>query len=1692
MDSSEKSVNDLAKLLELEFLQSSNLSNQESDENLTKAVSSKTKFVNPVNSSTNSDLTISSTSSLFSSLLKSDSKKNSLANTSTKQTLTVVGLTNIGHLSSDSDEEEKIQSPFKLNSSAPILPKNRSSDCQYQTEFTAINKMSSDFVQKDEFKISSQLTHPQLESSSDCSFNSFSKEPLQKSLKLCNSVSPCINKSSIFPLSEDKVCKVNGNSSGNSVTTVLDKQDQDSNFKPDSLKASKESVNSLDESKAARNNLDSVEQVINSEKLLIHNQMTSFKSDMVNLFGSEYLSSSSDSDEEKTIEQPTYMDKIKSLTSAETNHKDISPKGKMTENFPSIDTDSKNPTSIINGKSDKSTSFPKEQFSKVNFSLNNEVVEKTSASKLSTFLVKQDHLNNSGDFKTDPCAFPKILQTDLKNTAETNSCFEHAKNSDHTPDKVLPSSSESCIISQETDQTTFKEFCLFDLSLDNNVKTADVQDSPEISYSKSGLPETEDSTESVRNLIYSPEKASIITDLQENRESNVDNENHSRTRNNSSTDTLELMVTDSRENSKKMPLNSLSESSLKVKPCLESTKSCGIDKEILEVAMTRNLNSFEGNQNLASLKEKAPNEFSDKNRSLVQDHLIKKSVKLPRINELLTSLSEKTQFNNEGNNENKTLHQSKEFLKGSYKDIVSADVYSSSTEEPQIKTKKESELLEFSENGQDTKNLSHLLPTPINAKKISVNRAEIQNKSTENCSELNISSDIKNVENCCILATSDLNPCLEITSSKEVAVNSFSSNAPSTDEIELEISDSIYCNQRTHFGDSFQASFVSTSFQITSQSGDDESADVSKRSDKLNSYLENKYIAKKPSVLTEADINKVDQPPSLTLLSEKVYPEPDTIFDTADSFLSLSSHGIINCSSSSDKENEVKDISDKSIPSETKFKKSSKTESVLNSDEELHFFQCNSKEIEDCEYVKNDKKFNSLNSFSESSKDAESLTNSTENIPKRLSDGSSSFSESGNSELLKDSSKENGENIWNFNKLPQNTRIPESSKKLEEIGSKLSSSSSLSETIKDSETLRNDLENSKKHKLIEDTEKFSNITNIVENSKGLGIGFHLSEISASLDSENLKNFVDDKKIQNINHLSERCMESRSLRNGIEENDKKYENFGKSESSKNNIEEENGKELGIEASENLENDMKEITENVYNSNGICKDTENLDHPSKKGMKSTNNELQFMGVNLESKDISNVTENKESNDLVDGCDNIVTRDDNATFSHENDNIEGTYSLSGDLSSVEKFTDFDSTGLVPMGSMKLVSHANINDLFGDDDDSLNPRFAEIVTDTEPKNPTSCLSNNSVSRINNCNHSVGDKIQVSVPLVVNKVRTKKNNLASILDNTKKQNESSFSKFQKKRHTFKMATVVPIKSTKLNKKSVDSDELCQMKTEDAVINSKKSFIKFVASSEKFLPSQVDPAFHDNSFPSKKEEKKDEISVELTSKSSDSIFQNHLPSSKIVNDFPEKTDYLQLQTGTFNEQLFARKSKRNNSENIGELIKEFILVTRPISPLSMTPEKSASQFHNNSSPPYKKQINLNTSIPISSPSDCDYLQDIRSILNMVPQISPIVTPKKLQEKRSKKCLLKEFVSDDGTESATVDVTRPFPKTTDIDSGNAENKTSLLLNSDSLNTYQSKLIVAAAAAKTNHVMQVNISQSDKKCLNFQQRLLRKTR
>lgn len=80
LDSSEKSVNDLAKLLELEFLQNSELPNQESDQNSTEVVSFKS--VHPLINSANSNLTASSTSSLpkSDSVLKPDPKTNSVAN----------------------------------------------------------------------------------------------------------------------------------------------------------------------------------------------------------------------------------------------------------------------------------------------------------------------------------------------------------------------------------------------------------------------------------------------------------------------------------------------------------------------------------------------------------------------------------------------------------------------------------------------------------------------------------------------------------------------------------------------------------------------------------------------------------------------------------------------------------------------------------------------------------------------------------------------------------------------------------------------------------------------------------------------------------------------------------------------------------------------------------------------------------------------------------------------------------------------------------------------------------------------------------------------------------------------------------------------------------------------------------------------------------------------------------------------------------------------------------------------------------------------------------------------------------------------------------------------------------------------------------------------------------------------------
>ncbi|CAE1275273.1 unnamed protein product [Acanthosepion pharaonis] len=156
--------------------------------------------------------------------------------------------------------------------------------------------------------------------------------------------------------------------------------------------------------------------------------------------------------------------------------------------------------------------------------------------------------------------------------------------------------------------------------------------------------------------------------------------------------------------------------------------------------------------------------------------------------------------------------------------------------------------------------------------------------------------------------------------------------------------------------DSSEKSTTSPSvpLQITNLSVGDKSVDdtiVPKRTEKLISSLENNSLVKKPNVLSESDINKADhsfQPVS----GEKGSYDPDGLFDAADSLLRLSGHGIINGSYSSDKENELENISDKLIPSETELKKVNKTDNVPSSVDGLHFFQYDS--AEDSQHMKTD------------------------------------------------------------------------------------------------------------------------------------------------------------------------------------------------------------------------------------------------------------------------------------------------------------------------------------------------------------------------------------------------------------------------------------------------------------------------------------------------------------------------------------------------------------------------------------------------------------------------------------------------------------------------------------------------------------------------------------------------------------------
>lgn len=1769
MDSSEKSVNDLAKLLELEFLQNSELPNQESDQNSAEVVSFKS--IHPLTNSVNSNLTTSSTSSLpnSDSVLKPDPKINSVAKLTTTSQLssavgesamagplssTVAELTTIGHLSSDSDnEEEKTNSPLKSNPSASVLHPNKTSNCLHETKFPTLNKsgdekefkmtpqlkpsipvrsvnkssqikhkaelstfgnLSSESEDEEEFKTSLQLKPSFSESVADNSNGSQleasnnSLKSLAKSPKLCTSENSINRSSNSSPLSEDKVCKVNEQMfkapSGNLVESViLNKQDPETNAGMDPLKSNTEMPNSFGQSKAAKNNVEPIKHDINPGNHLTHKQMTSFKMDMVNLFGSEYLSSSSneDSDEENANKHPTPSDKIKSSTSVEKDPRNLTVGSKTMENSSSNGNDCQNPISIINCNSEKSfeendeksISFPK-RLSEVNSSLNSKATKKISVDKDSSLLFEPNSISsNSGDCKTGSAILPKMLQTNLKNATEINSCMEDLKNVDQN--------------SLKTDPANLKEFCLSNASsMEVSLKCTDVKVNPEIVCSKSGSPELEKQTESVRIVKDSPEKLNAVTNVKKSdQESAIVEENHSETNANdkcSLPDTLEpLLVTKSKEN-KKMSLNSLSENLMELKPpCLESTKNYSIDRKIFKITMTGKNDSFENNPNLSSAKEK---DQSDKSKSLLDDQSIKKDIKLSTVEELSASSSEKNWLTNEDCDENQTVCQinvnvEDSIIKGSPKNVVvdSVDAGSSLTKEVQMESKKVTEVLELLENGNNTENVSsHLFST------------ESQSQPKENSSGLSIPL---NVKNSCAMS-----PPPEMASSKEFSVNNSSSKSSDVEKMQPNLSEPISQspNKCTRIlTDTFQTTSPSVPLQITNLSVGDKSVDdtiVPKRTEKLISSLENNSLVKKPNVLSESDINKADhsfQPVS----GEKGSYDPDGLFDAADSLLRLSGHGIINGSYSSDKENELENISDKLIPSETELKKVNKTDNVPSSVDGLHFFQYDS--AEDSQHMKTGKNSNHSRSLSECCKDAESLTNGTENIPKKLNNDSCLFFENGNLELLKNGSKENCKNLGNFNNLPQDTENSENLKiSIKEIGGRLNSSGN-------TETLGNGFDKRLKcfHKLSENIEKSaSKKTDSIENRKEQEIDSQSTE--NNIDAE--KNCIDDKRLKDFNHLSENDIESGSL-NDIEEKAKKINdsrNLSKSlqdtELLRNNTGEGNGKKLCspnvkvgvIEASKCLQNGMKENSEKIHNSNGLCEDNENPDHPTKNGGRSMNNELPFVEVSLASEDISRTVQGEESNN-VNVCDNLLTKETSISDDQNSSNVEEMltaniiksqnendvcndllkHSAAGDLSSIEEFSDLDSTELMPMANRNFVSNINMNELFGDDDDDdqLNSKSEKMVTVTEPKNFTASLSNDSVSRVSNCDSSVGSKTQNLLPLFVNKVSAEKKNLQSALGDTQEQSQSNgfgTLKFRKKRKPACKMAAAPTRLAKSSRKSIDdNDKLGKATTEKAVINSSKYLIKFVASSEKlFLPNQlVDPVSHDNSPPSMKKIKKDEDPVEPTS-----VLKNCLHSSKTITE----TNCLQMQNDICSQQLFARKSKGDNSGDTCELIKEFILVAGPVSPLPSTPEeKSIPQFPNASSPPSKEQINVNTSTPTST---CDYFQDIKPLLNMIPQISPIVTPKKLRERKSKKCLLKAFVSDDSTKSDIVNAIRPLPQTlaVDVDSGNGENKTSLFLQSDSLT--QSK----PTATEANCTMQVDASQpsADKKCLNSQQRLLRKSR
>lgn len=1756
MDSSEKSVNDLAKLLELEFLQNSELPNQESDQNSTEVVSFKS--VHPLINSANSNLTASSTSSLpkSDSVLKPDPKTNSVAKLATTGQLssavgesamagplssTVAELTTIGHLSSDSDdEEEKTNSP-----SASVLHTNKTSNCLHETKFPTLNKSgdekefkmspqlkpsisvrsvnkSSQIKHKmelsmfgnlssesdeEEFKTSAQLKPlfsesvadnskgSQLEASNN-SLKSLAKEFQLKSPKLCTPEHSINRSSNSSPLSEDKVCKVNGQmfkvrSSGNLVeSVVLNKQDPETNDGTDPLKSNTEMPNSFEQSKAAKNNGEPVKHVINPGKNLTQKQMTSFKLDMVNLFGNEYLSSSSD--EENASKHPTPSDKIKSSTSVEKYPRNLTQESKTIENSSSNGNECQNPISIINCNSEKSfekndeksISFPKE-LSEVNSSLNSKGTKKISVDKESSLLFEPNsYSSNSGGCKT-----AKMLQTNLKNVPEINPCMEDPKNVDQN--------------SLKTDPANLKEFCLSNASsMDVSLKCTDAKVNPEIVSSKSGSPESEKQIESVRIVKDSPEKINKDTNVKKcDQESAIVEENHSETSTNDKCSLPEALehplVTNSREN-KEMSLNSLSENLMELEPpCLESTKNYSIDRKILKITMTGKNDSFENNPNLASVKEK---DQSDKSKSLLEDQSIKKEIKLSTVEELSASSSEKNWLTNK-DCDDQTVGQfnvnvEDPIIKGSPENVVDfVDAGSSLTKEVQMESKKANEVLELLENVNNAENVSsHLFST------------ESQSQPEENPSEISIPL---NVKNSCAMSPP------EMASSKEFSVNNSSSKSAVVEKMQPNLSEPISQspNKCTHIlTDTFQTTSPSVPLQITNLPGEDKSVDdtiIPKSTEKLISSLENNSLAKKPNVLSEADINKSDhsfQPVS----GEKGSHDPDGLFDAADSLLRLSGHGIINGSSSSDKENELENISDKLIPSETDLKKVNKTDNVPSSVDGLHFFQYNS--AEDSQHIKTGKNSNHSRSLSECCKDAESLTNGTENIPKRLNNDSSLFFENGNLELLKNGSKENCKNLWNFNNLLQDTENSENLKiSIKEIGGRLNSSGN-------PETLGNGLDNIKRlkcfHKSSENIEKSASIeTDSIENRKEQRIDNRSTE--SNIDSE--KNCIDDKRLKDFNHLSENDIESGSLRNDVEEkNIKDSRNLSKSlqdfELLRNNTGEGNGKKLCspnitvgiIEASKCLQNGMRENSEKIHNSNGLHEDNGNPDHPTKTGGRSMNNELPFVEVSLASEDVSSTVHVEKSNN-VNLCDNLLTKENSISDGQNSSNVEEMlqtniksqnendvcndllkHSVTGDLSSMEEFSDLESTELMPMANRNFVSNINMNELFGDDDDDdqLNSKSEKMVTVTEPKNFTASLSNDSVSRVDNCDSSVGSKNQNSLPLFVNKVSVEKKNLQSALGDMHEQSQSNGFGTLKSRIKRKPACKMAAAPTRLPKSSMksidDNDKLGKATTEKAVINS-KYLIKFVASSEKlFLPNRlVDPVSHDNSPPSMKKIKKDEDPVEPTS-----ILKNCLHSSKTITE----TNCLQIQNDICSQQLFARKSKGDNSGDICEQIKEFILVTGPVSPLAATPEeKSISQFPNASPPPSKEQINVNTSTPTST---CDYFQDIKPLLNMIPQISPIVTPKKLRERKSKKSLLKAFVSDDTTKSDIVNAARPLSQTlaVDIDSGNGENKTSLFLQSDSLT--QSKL----TATEANHTMQVDASQpsADKKCLNSQQRLLRKSR